>query len=862
MRSVHWQSLSFAEPLWLLGLALVLVLWTLRQRHAASRGLLASRLALLGRCAAVVATVLALSQPEWTEQVPDRERMLLLDRSGSAEGVDVDALIDPLNAPSTDGAEGLKLGRVDYAPSPSAGTDLTSLIEEGIGALEGSADSRLVLISDGAHSGPPLGPVLELARAKGIPIDTLALPGTSPRWTLSSLDLPDEIQVGEEQSLVIRVDRPQAWETGRREGGSETRMLQLELRVADKLLRSNEVDPRGGEARVKWRPTVAGLQVLELRLLTGSELLASTTALVRVRARERALVVGPPAARELIRHALVTQSSPLKVVGREELSEPPYDDYRFIYLADPDFASLPQGRVDGLVEWTRAGGRLLVSSGESGLVVDDPRLDGIAELLPVRFPKTKKKEQAPLSVIYCLDRSDSMAGAAKFELAAAALAQSLHLLPEGARIGIVGFADFPTWILPFGELPSTQAAINALTGVEIKGGTSIYHGLQEAWQALRHDDSMVKHVVVLSDGQSTTTFSRHGDVVNLMRGQNITVTTIAVSEDSDRSEMERIARAGNGRAHYAENFRELPKLFLDEMMIVTRTNKVEEEVAVYPIEGSRMLEGLAEDMNWPSLRGYVRGRQKAGSELALATEEGHPLLAAGRFGRGSVVLFASELGGGWTADWQDWAASKKLWRGVVQRALQVDPADELKLRTWPAGDSLRLEVEAVDALRNPRGDLLVEAMLESPEGPAQVWTLAATGPGRYGGLLEIPDDDPRLLRVAAVGTTDPRSPAPPYGEVSARVRRPPPLEERLPPSNHELLRWISEESGGRSIERVGETLDGEARQRARRRRLWPELVKLALALLVLDVGLRRIGLARGVLDRLLGRSGDRSVPSS
>ena len=84
----------------------------------------------------------------------------------------------------------------------------------------------------------------------------------------------------------------------------------------------------------------------------------------------------------------------------------------------------------------------------------------------------------------------------------------------------------------------------------------------------------------------------------------------------------------------------------------------------------------------------------------------------------------------------------------------------------------------------------------------------------------------------------------------------------MPPSNHELLRWISEQSGGRSIERVGETLDGEARQRARRRRLWPELVKLALGLLVLDVGLRRIGLARGLLDRLLGRSVDQSVPSS
>ena len=275
-----------------------------------------------------------------------------------------------------------------------------------------------------------------------------------------------------------------------------------------------------------------------------------------------------------------------------------------------------------------------------------------------------------------------------------------------------------------------------------------------------------------------------------------------------------------------------------------------------------MLEDLDKGADWLPLRGYVRGRQKAGSELALATEEGHPLLAAGRFGRGSVILFASEIGGGWTADWQDWGTAKRLWRGVVRRALQTEPAEDLDLRTWQVGDFLRLEVEAVDTLRNPRGDLIMEAMLESPEGPAQVWTLAATGPGRYGGLLEIPDDAPRLLRVAAVGTTDPRSPAPPSGEVIARVRRPAPLEERLPPSNHELLRWISERSSGRSIERVGQTLDGEVGQRARRRRLWPDLAKLALALLVLDVGLRRVSLARGLLFRLLGRSVDGASRSS
>jgi hypothetical protein len=437
-----------------------------------------------------------------------------------------------------------------------------------------------------------------------------------------------------------------------------------------------------------------------------------------------------------------------------------------------------------------------------------------------------------------------MAGGAKFELAAAALTNSLQLLPEKAEVGIVNFADFPNWAVPLGPVAGIDPIIDSLTAVKVRGGTSIYHALHAAFLALKESKALVKHVVLLSDGQSTTTFTRSGDIVTAMFRNQMTVTTIAVSADSDRSEMERIAGAGGGRAHFTESFRDLPQLFLDEMMLVTRTNKVEKSFDVHPVIGSRLLERIPKEASYPKLAGYVRGEQRAGTDLALATAEGHPILVAGRNGRGVITLFTSDIGGQWSAEWTGWKHHGHLWEGVLEAMLRPEPPERSSLSTTLLGDRVRLQFDVVDAMRNPRGDLVVEAVMHSANGERRVQQLPPVGPGRYGGTMLLPKEGAALVGVAAVDTTRAGAGLPPGGELSTSVARMPSEEIRAATFNPRLLQSIADRTGGRWNPEPAEIFAQKVPMRIDRVPRWPAPLWAGLILLVSDLIWRRIRVPR------------------
>ena len=151
-----------------------------------------------------------------------------------------------------------------------------------------------------------------------------------------------------------------------------------------------------------------------------------------------------------------------------------------------------------------------------------------------------------------------------------------------------------------------------------------------------------------------------------------------------------------------------------------------------------------------------------------------------------------------------------------------------------------MEVDAVDTLKNPRGDLILEAILEEESGRRQVWRMPAVGPGRYGGELRFEDSNPRLLSAAAIGTTDRKSPTAPGGEVFASLKMPPPLEERLPPSNDALLLQVADATGGMVLESLEQTLAGEGGVRSEARPLWSWLLRMAFCCFLIDVAFRRL----------------------
>ncbi len=853
---MSWLDLSrfqLAEPVVLWALLLLPLLLVLRERSTASHPPWRSFGAMVGRGLALLCLIVAVAQPFEESRRPDRSIAVVLDPSASmttsrrgearawvetleAERGDVPAIyVVAGDAPTlhrdADGA----LARLGEAPAAESGTALRGGLELALAHLPPARAREIVVLSDGAVNRGDPGPALQVAEVRDVAVHVVPLVARSVLLDVEEITATQDALAGDEVAVEVTVR------------SNAEQPVVVELLRSDVVVASQPVVAQPGlvQARLLTTPDQAGILDLTVRVRIGDgpEGVAARALRVLVRPRPAALVVGGGGAAAALRRAVQGYEPALDVQAVPELPVGPLEAWSLVVLLDPDLPGLGEPRIQALRTYVLAGGRLLMTGGGNGLVTDEPGVEPLAELLPVKFPKRKKKQRAPLAVVYCLDSSDSMAGGAKFELAAAALAQSLYLLPESARVGVIGFADFPEWIAPLAPFASSGPVIDALAGVRVRGGTSIYHALQAAYDALREDEALVKHVVLLSDGQSTTTFARSGDIVTAMKRRDITVSTIAVTKDSDRPEMERISEAGGGRAYYTESFGELPKLFLDEMIQVTRTNKVDESFQVLPIEGSPLLARVPDGAQWPSLDGFVRGEQRAGSELALATADGRPVLVQGRAGRGQITLFTSDVGGAWSAAWADWEGLGPLWEGVVDAILRPTPPERVSLEHTIDGTRARVWFHAVDDLRNPRHDLRVEAIIDGRDGSGQlrseVVTLESVGPGRTSAAFELPVDGAALVRVAAVGVLDGGAP-PPSGELVVSLAPTRPMELRGARANAAWLERAAQVTGGLVAPTPAAVLARPTSERVERIPRWQPPLWLALILLVLDVGWRRL----------------------
>ncbi len=853
---MSWLDLSrwqLEEPLVLWALLLLPLLWLARERSPAGLTPWRSFGAMVIRALAVVAVIVALARPYQEVEAPDRSAVFVLDGSASLRPERGEAALGWLEAawdqrgeaPARivvaaqeaevfDDLEAARAFLDDRPGLPDQGTDLRSALELGLASLPPARHREVVLLSDGQATRGRLSEALRVASARDLQVHAVPLGPPAVRASIERTVPQQDRLLGDEVAVEVELwaNAPVAGEV-------------ILFRGADRVdTEPVSFGPGPGAATLAWTPASAGLHEVRVSLVAGADGWQgddTSFARLRVQPRPTALVVGTSGQARALRKAVEGFRPELTVEATSDLPPPPYEDHSLVVLLDPELRGLGSARIRGLVDATKAGGRVVITGGSNGLVVDDPVVEPLAEVLPVKFPKTKKKQRAPLSVVYCLDSSDSMAGSAKFELAAAALAQSLYLLPEESKVGVVNFSDFPSWVVPLERFGGADPIIDRLSEVRVRGGTSIYHALQAAYEGLKHDDALAKHVVLLSDGQSTTTFARNGDVVTAMLRRQITVSTIAVSKDSDRPEMERIAEAGGGRTYYAEKWGDLPQLFLDEMMMVTRTNKVEEEFTVYPVQGHAFLDRVPEDVGWPPLAGYVRGEQRPGSDLALATSDGHPVLVSGRYGRGVITLFTSDVGGPWSEQWASWEHHAPLWEGVVEALLQPSPPERLGLETRVEGTRAQVVFDAVDPLMNPRGDLVVEAIVEPPSGPAFVVELPAVGPGRYGAGIDLERGGATLVRVAATGTSQGwRGPPPPGGELLASLEATPPDEVRAATFNPRALRRVADATGGMWDPAPEDVFGREVPQKKVVEHHHAELLWLALALMLIDLGWRRL----------------------
>jgi Ca-activated chloride channel family protein len=135
----------------------------------------------------------------------------------------------------------------------------------------------------------------------------------------------------------------------------------------------------------------------------------------------------------------------------------------------------------------------------------------------------------PIDLIVLIDQSSSMND--KLDVVHEAAAGFLRTLRGGDRGAVVGFADRVTVLQP---LTSDRALLEqAVRGTTAKGSTSLYNAVYIALKQFgqsAHSDAGVRRqaVVVLSDGQDTSSLVTFDDVLALARKTGVNIYTVGL----------------------------------------------------------------------------------------------------------------------------------------------------------------------------------------------------------------------------------------------------------------------------------------------------------------------------------------------
>ena len=90
------------------------------------------------------------------------------------------------------------------------------------------------------------------------------------------------------------------------------------------------------------------------------------------------------------------------------------------------------------------------------------------------------------------------------------------------------------------------------------GGTSILPPLEAAFQAATDGDAPLKHIVLLTDGESND--RGYEDLLARMQPAQITLSTLAIGSDADTRLLSNLAHIGGGRYYFTERSTQIPRI--------------------------------------------------------------------------------------------------------------------------------------------------------------------------------------------------------------------------------------------------------------------------------------------------------------
>ncbi len=545
-------------------------------------------------------------------------------------------------------------------------------------------------------------------------------------------------------------------------------------------------------------------------------------------------------------------------------------NYASIVLVNVNAKNLSPRKMETLQSYVRdLGGGLVAVGGPQSYGMGGYFKTPLEETLPVEM-QIKDQERFPaVSMVIVIDRSGSMGadegGVAKIQLAAEGAVRVVELLNDFDYITVIPVDTAPD--NPIGPLPASdkETAITLIREIGAGGG-GIYvrTGLEAAANALAESPTPIKHIIVLADGSDSEQKEGVPELLAGLTAEDVTISFVSIGGGPDVPWLQQMAEQGNGRFHLTDRAANLPQIFTQETTNIQRSYLIEERFFPNLNSNSPILSGITAV---PPLYGYVGVSPKDTAQVILTTHQGDPLLAAWQYGLGRSVAWTSDATGRWGRDWVQWEGFPAFWAQAVRWTVSQDRDSNIETAVTFAEEQATLTVDTRNTAGAFLNNLVMEANVVAPDGQVQNIALQQVAPGRYVAQFTPEIDGAYFIRVAGAGPAGSTEEEVTIGQTSGWVLGYSPEYKQFE-ANPGLLESLAERTGGQDLSALeGDNAAADfifnhnLQTEPVSQPIWPWLALLAVLLLPLDIGLRRLVITRRDMARAYAATFGRLLPS-
>jgi Ca-activated chloride channel homolog len=703
------------------------------------------------RLLGAICLILALCRPYWLSKSDQLHVVYLVDVSESVDPESIRGAVTEIEKASavlksSDRSSLLSFGTLlatadakglrKLADEAAAGTadasarNSTKLAEALLGsrlAFDAGMARRLVVFSDGSPTTPGVEAAIKTLREEGVDLRFRPMEGLRrPEAALVALEPAARVAYrGEIVRMRLRMRANEAMNATARilHGGVAVASTPVKLEAGKETAVTLDVEmTSAGESR--WE---AELQAEKDWFPVNNKV--ATTITVKGEPRLLALHRDEKQLRPLVR-ALKKQGLELELRGERGLPETMAELLAFdaVILADVPATSMNQRQMELLRRYVSDfGGGLAMLGSENSFGLGGYFRTPVEEALPLTSRYEKEKQKPSLAMVLVIDKSGSMEGQ-PIALARASAKAAAEMLGAQDQIAVVGFDSDTRVILNMTSAADRGTVLNSIDSLEASGGTDAYPGMVKGRELLQNAVAKVKHMIVLSDGQ--TPENDFTGLVRDMRAQGMTVSSVCLGAGAAKDVMQLIAQEGGGRYYETDDPATMPQIFTKETMQASRSAIKEDLFASVATGDHPVLSGY-EKTQLPYVLGYVMTQAKPTANLLLAAETGDPLLAICRYGLGTGLCWTSDLTEKWGGEWLGWGNGGAFWAQIFRGIVRKEQSTGLSAAGTVDRERWRVDVTRRDEQDRPVDRVNWNAKAIDADGADLPVSIRQTGVGRY-----------------------------------------------------------------------------------------------------------------------------------